>query len=110
MWRKTATETATFRNCATSHAVSSKSHSPRVDASFSASARLASFFRQLSREGSTVMTTSFGGLVLLSPGMAGPPCFDFLFDVADDVAHLAPEDRLVQNPRAQELLDEAFEP
>ena len=55
------------------------------------------------------MTTSFGGLLLLSPGMAGPPCFDFLFDVADNVAHLAPEDRLVQDPRAQELLDQAQE-
>src|SRR5262245_14579308 len=110
MPRKAATETATLRNCAANHAASSRSHSLRVDASFVAPARVSSFLRQLSCEGSTVMTTSFGGPLLLAPAMAVPPCFDFLLDVADDVAQLAPDDRLVQDPRAQELLDQSLEP
>ena len=92
MPRKAATETATFRNCAASHAASSKSHSPRVDASFLASRCSSSFLRQLSRGGSTVTTTtSFGGSLLLAPAMASPPCVNVLLDVADDIAHLAPQ-------------------
>src|SRR5262249_43026467 len=64
--------------------------------------------RPMSR--ATAMTTSFEGSLLLIPAMAAPTCFDFLLDVADDVAHLAAEDRLVQDPRAQELLDQPLEP
>jgi hypothetical protein len=47
---------------------------------------------------------------MLAPAIASPPCFNFVLDVANDVAHLATEDRLVQKPRAQELLDEPLEP
>ena len=108
MPRKAATETATFRNCPRSHADSSKSQSPRLDASFLTSARRSSLLRQVSRIGSTVMTMSFGRSYVAAT--MGPPSFDFLLDVADDVAHLAPQDRLVQDPRAQELLDQALEP
>jgi hypothetical protein len=59
------------------------------------------------RAGSTVMTMSFGRSL---SAIMGPPSFDFLLDVADDLAHLPSKDRLVQDPRAQKLLDQALEP
>src|SRR4026209_2799375 len=109
MPRKAATDTATFRNCPRSHAASSMSHSLRFDASFLTSAPRSSLLRQVSRIGSTLMTTSFEGPLLLVPAMAFPPSFDFLLEVTDDVAHLAAEYRLVEKPRREELLDQALE-